>query len=195
MKVVLASGNPGKIRELGDLLEPMGFDVVSQGELGIQSPPETGQTFIENALEKARHVCQESQLPAIADDSGIVVEALGGVPGIRSARYAGMDATDTDNNRKLVTALADTANTIAHFYCAVVYLRQASDAAPLVATASWSGRIISDPRGDGGFGYDPHFYIDSLDRTAAELTPTEKARLSHRGRAVRALCTQLKQLS
>ncbi|MCZ6711716.1 MAG: RdgB/HAM1 family non-canonical purine NTP pyrophosphatase [Gammaproteobacteria bacterium] len=194
MKVVLASGNPGKIRELGDLLAPMGFDVVSQGELGIQSLPETGQTFIENALEKARHVCRETQLAAIADDSGIVVDVLGGAPGILSARYAGADATATDNNRKLVAALADTANTLAHFYCAVVYLRTASDAAPLVATASWSGRIVTDPRGDGGFGYDPHFYIDSLERTAAELTPAEKARLSHRGRAVRSLCTQLQQL-
>lgn len=194
MKVVLASRNPGKLRELRELLAPLGLEVVSQGELRIEAAPETGQTFIENALEKARHVCRESHLPAIADDSGIVVDALDGAPGILSARYAGVGATDADNNHKLVTALAHSANTSAHFYCAVVYLRQPSDPAPLVGTARWNGRIVKDPRGDGGFGYDAHFYIEELDRTAAQLTPTEKARVSHRGRAVRSLCKQLEQL-
>ena len=191
MKVVLASSNADKLSELRELLAPMGLDVVSQGELGIDSAPETGQTFIENALEKARHVCRESRLPAIADDSGIVVDALGGAPGILSARYAGENATDADNNHKLVRALADAENADAHFYCAVVYLRQPSDPAPLISTAQWQGRIIKNPQGSGGFGYDPHFYLDSLGRTAAELAPAEKAQLSHRGLAVRALCRQL----
>jgi XTP/dITP diphosphohydrolase len=191
LKIVLASSNAGKLRELRELLAPMGLDVVSQGELGIDSAPETGQTFIENALEKARHVCQESRLPAIADDSGIVVDALNGAPGILSARYAGENATDADNNRKLVRALTDAENTDAHFYCAIVYLRQPSDPAPLIGTAQWQGRIIKDPQGSGGFGYDPHFYLESLGRTAAELTAAEKAQLSHRGQAVRALCEQL----
>lgn len=193
MKLVLASGNPGKLRELRELLSPAGFEVVSQGELGIHSTPETGQTFIENALEKARHVCRESGLSAIADDSGLVVNALDGAPGIFSARYGGGDATTAQNNRKLIAALADKADTNAHFYCAVVYLRGACDPEPLVSTASWHGRIIDDPRGEGGFGYDPHFYIDSLERTAAELKPEEKGRLSHRGQAVRELCKQLTQ--
>jgi XTP/dITP diphosphohydrolase len=193
VKVVLASSNPGKLIELNELLAPQGFEVVSQGALGIQSAPETGQTFIENALEKARHVCDQCELPVIADDSGLVVDALNGAPGIFSARYAGSDATDADNNRKLVEALADAGDTSAHFYCAVVYLRRSSDPAPLVSTASWHGRINTEPRGEGGFGYDPHFYIEELNRTAAELTADEKRRHSHRGQAVGQLCEQLKR--
>lgn len=193
MKLVLASANPGKLRELRELLSPAGFEVVSQGELGIHSAPETGQTFIENALEKARHVCRASGMSAIADDSGLVVNALDGAPGIFSARYAGADATDAQNNRKLLESLAGKADTKAHFYCAVVFLRGACDPAPLVSTASWHGRIIDDARGENGFGYDPHFYIDALECTAAELKPEEKGQLSHRGQAVRGLCKQLKQ--
>lgn len=190
-RIVLATRNPGKLDELRALLEPRGYNVVSQAELDIPSVPETGATFIENALEKARHVGRESGLPAIADDSGIVVSALEGAPGIRSARYAGAAATDAENNRKLIAALAGCPDTSAHFYCAVVYLRTPADPAPVVSTASWHGRIIPDARGDGGFGYDPHFFIDTLGRTAAELTAAEKRRLSHRGRAVRGLCEQL----
>ena len=192
---MLASGNPGKLRELRELLVPAGFDVIGQAELGIQGAPETGCTFIENALEKARHVCRESKLPAIADDSGLVVDALNGAPGIYSARYAGEAASDNENNRKLVAALAQTANRRAHFYCAVVFLRTQHDPAPVVSTASWHGRIVDEPSGAGGFGYDPHFYIDSLQRTAAELTPPEKSQLSHRGKAVRELCRNLESAS
>jgi XTP/dITP diphosphohydrolase len=195
MKVALATGNAGKLRELRALLAPLGLKVISQGDLGIHSAPETGETFVENALAKARHVSRESLLPAIADDSGLVVDALCGAPGILSARYAGVGATDADNNRKLVEALADAANTDAHFYCAVVYLRWPADPAPLIGTARWCGRIIKLPQGTGGFGYDSHFYLETLGRTAAELSPVEKAKLSHRGQAVRALCEQLEQLS
>ncbi|MDH3644591.1 MAG: RdgB/HAM1 family non-canonical purine NTP pyrophosphatase [Gammaproteobacteria bacterium] len=195
VKVVLASGNPGKLRELRELLVPCGFELVSQAELGIDSAPETGHTFIENALEKARHVCRESDLPTIADDSGLLVDALAGAPGIYSARYAGEAASDTENNRKLLTALAQTANRRAHFYCAVVFLRGEYDPAPVVSTACWHGRIVDEPRGSDGFGYDPHFYIDSLGRTAAELTPAEKSQLSHRGQAVHGLCRDLESRS
>lgn len=193
MKVVLASGNRGKLAELRQLLTPLGLETIGQGELGIDSAPETGQTFIENALLKARHVCRESGLAAIADDSGIVVDALGGAPGIFSARYAGVAASDAENNAKLVAELADCEDKRAHFYCAVVFLRTPSDPTPLVSTACWSGRILPAPRGDGGFGYDPHFFIEALGRTAAELTALEKSRLSHRGKAVRDLCRQLEQ--
>jgi len=194
MKVVLASGNRGKLAELRELLAPLGLEAIGQGELGIDSAPETGQTFIENALGKARHVCRESGLPAIADDSGLVVDALGGAPGIFSARYAGAGATDADNNAKLIAELAGSADTSAHFYCAVVFLRTPSDPMPLVSTAAWHGHIVVDPRGERGFGYDPHFYIDTLGCTAAQLNPLEKARFSHRGKAVRDLCKQLGQL-
>ena len=193
MKVVLASANPGKLRELRELLTLRGLDLVSQSELGIRSAPETGQTFIENALEKARHVANASGFATIADDSGLVVNALEGAPGIFSARYAGPGASDSENNRKLVKALAHASDTSAHFYCAVVYLRRPSDPAPLVSTACWHGRMIKHPRGDGGFGYDPYFYIEELERTAAELTPGEKRRFSHRGQAVGDLCNQLQQ--
>jgi len=193
MKIAIASSNRGKLAELRQLLAPLGFDLLSQGDLNIASAPETAQTFIENSLEKARHVCRQSGLPAIADDSGIVVDALNGAPGILSARFAGNGASDADNNAKLVAALAGADSTDAHFYCALVYLRTPSDPAPLVSIARWHGRIVSTPRGDGGFGYDPHFYIDELGRTAAELTASEKAQHSHRGKAMRKLCKQLEQ--
>lgn len=193
--LILASGNANKLRELRALLRPLGIDVVDQSELGITSAPETAETFVENALSKARHASREGGLAAIADDSGLVVDALKGAPGIRSARFAGEGASDADNNAKLMISLADVSNPRAHFYCAVVLMRHPADPAPLISTAAWHGRIIKDPRGDNGFGYDPYFYVESLDRTAAELDPETKNRLSHRGQALRDLCEQMKHLS
>jgi XTP/dITP diphosphohydrolase len=192
MKVVLASSNQGKLTELKTLLAEDGFELVSQDQQGIAPAPEDGLTFIENALAKARHASELSQLPAIADDSGIVVSALDGAPGIHSARYAGPQADDAANNRKLLAALADQPDRRAHYYCAIVFLHSARDPAPLIATGSWSGRIINTPRGDGGFGYDPYFLVPELEVTAAQLPASQKNQLSHRGQAVRAFLEQLR---
>lgn len=192
MRVVLASDNPGKLAELTGLLGPMGFDLVPQGQLGITAQPETASTFIENALEKARFASRKSDLPAIGDDSGLVVGALNGEPGIRSARYAGEEADAEKNTAKLLTELHGVTDRSAHFYCALVFLRHALDPAPSLATATWHGSILSAPQGSGGFGYDPVFHIDALGRSAAQLTPEEKNRLSHRGRALRTLCEALR---
>ena len=179
------------IAELKLLIAPLGLDPVSQRDLGIPSAPETRTTFIENALDKARHVSAAAGMPAIADDSGLAVHALGGAPGVRSARYAGEDATDADNNAKLIAAMADIDDRRASFHCAVVFMRSPDDPVPVIATASWSGHIVVDPSGAGGFGYDPHFFIDAMGCTAAELDPSVKNEISHRGQAVRALCDQL----
>ena len=192
MRVVLASGNQGKLAELSSLLGPLGFDLVSQAELGIAPGPETGATFIENALQKARFASRQVDLPAIADDSGLVVNALGGAPGIRSARYAGTDADSQANSAKLLRELAGASDRSAHFYCALVFITHPDDPAPKVATGSWSGSILDAPRGGSGFGYDPLFFVETQGCTAAQLDPAEKNRLSHRGQAVRALCEQLK---
>jgi XTP/dITP diphosphohydrolase len=183
MKVVLASGNHGKLKELAAMLAAVGMDLVSQSELGIEGAAEDGLTFVENAIAKARHVCKVAQLPALADDSGLVVPCLDGRPGIRSARYAGEAATDAANNARLLADIAGHSLPPAHFYCALVYLRHAADPAPLIATASWHGQIVADARGAFGFGYDPHFLVSGLNRTAAEMAPEEKNRLSHRGQA------------
>jgi len=190
VKVVLASGNRGKLNELTRLLADIGFELISQDQLGITPAPEDGLTFIENALGKARHASAVSKLPAIADDSGIVVDALNGAPGIHSARYAGGNRDDKANNRKLVAALENESNRDAHFYCAIVFLRHVSDPAPIVATGSWYGEIIDQPRGSDGFGYDPHFLLPDRGVTAAELDAEEKDRLSHRGQAVRGFLEQ-----
>lgn len=192
MRVVLASGNQGKLHELSSLLGPLGYDLVGQAELGIAAGPETGATFIENALQKARYASSQAGLPAIADDSGLVVDGLGGAPGIRSARYAGADADAQANNDKLLRELAGVRDRAAHFYCALVFIQHPDDPAPKLATGSWPGVILESPQGSGGFGYDPVFFIHSHACSAAELEPTEKNRLSHRGQAVRALCEQLK---
>ena len=192
MKLILASGNAGKLAELRRLLEPLGIDLESQAALGILPAAENRSTFIENALDKARHASRESGLPALADDSGLVVPVLGGAPGIRSARYAGDDADDAANNAKLIAALGDLREPAAHFYCALVMLRHPEDPAPLVATGRWNGRILHEPRGDGGFGYDPHFLVPEADCTAAELPAAEKNRLSHRGRAMAVLLESLR---
>ncbi|GAA3897601.1 MULTISPECIES: XTP/dITP diphosphatase [Gibbsiella] len=185
-KVVLATGNPGKVRELASLLADFGLDVVAQTDLGVESAEETGLTFIENAILKARHAAQVTGLPAIADDSGLAVDALGGAPGIYSARYAGEDASDQQNLEKLLAALKDVppGSRGAQFHCVLVYLRHAQDPTPLVFHGSWAGEITAEPAGQGGFGYDPIFYVPELGRTAAELTREEKSAVSHRGKAL-----------
>lgn len=194
-EAVLATGNAGKLREMAALLAPIGLRLIAQGELGIAAAAETGVTFVENALQKARHASAAAGLPAIADDSGLVVPALGGAPGVRSARYAGDDATDAQNNRKLIGALAGIDDRSAWFYCALVFIEHPEDPAPLLATGLWRGRIIDQPRGEGGFGYDPHFLVPHLGRTSAELAPEEKNALSHRGQAVAALLQRLRERS
>lgn len=192
MKVVLASSNPGKLAELRTLLSPDGFDLIGQDDLGIEPAPEDGLTFIENALAKARHASESSQLPAIADDSGIVVDALDGAPGIYSARFAGSPSDDDANNRKLLAELRNHSNRRAHYYCAIVFLRHARDPAPVIATGRWFGEIVDEPAGDGGFGYDPYFAVPGRNLTAAQLDPAEKNRLSHRGQAVRRFLDSLR---
>jgi XTP/dITP diphosphohydrolase len=193
MRVVLATGNPGKLKELRELLEPLAIEVVPLSQFTREAIAETGQTFVENAILKARHASQLAQLPAIADDSGLEVDALHGAPGIYSARYAGENASDADNLRKLLAALAGRppAERSARYCCALVYMRRHDDPFPLISQASWEGRIIETPRGRGGFGYDPIFELPQRALTVAELTPAEKNRLSHRGQALRNLMTQL----
>ncbi len=193
-KVVLATGNAGKVRELADLLRDFGLDVVAQTELGVESAEETGLTFIENAILKARHAAQVTGLPAIADDSGLAVDVLGGAPGIYSARYAGADATDQQNLEKLLTSLKDVPEEqrTAQFHCVLVYLRHAQDPTPLVFHGSWPGEIACEASGAGGFGYDPIFYVPSEGKTAAELTRDEKRAISHRGQALKLLLEAMK---
>jgi XTP/dITP diphosphohydrolase len=190
-RLVLASGNLGKLAEFSRLLQPLGFELCTQTELGISEADEPYLTFIENALAKARHVARLSGLPALADDSGICVPALAGAPGVLSARYAGEPKSDQANNAKLVAELHTHANKNAYYYCALVYLRSADDPQPVIAEGRWDGEIIDTARGQGGFGYDPHFYLPALGKTAAELDADEKNRLSHRGQALRHLVAKL----
>lgn len=192
-KVVLATGNPGKVRELADLLADFGLDVVAQTTLGVESAEETGLTFIENAILKARHASAMTGLPAIADDSGLAVDALGGAPGIYSARYAGEEASDQQNLEKLLSALETVADDQrgAQFHCVLVYLRHAEDPTPLVFHGSWAGEITRVAAGAGGFGYDPIFYLSELGKTAAELSKEEKRAVSHRGKALTLLLDAL----
>lgn len=193
MDVVVASNNAGKLAELTVLLSPLGVRLSTQRELGIDEADETATTFVENALIKARHAAAASGRPAIADDSGLVVAALDGAPGVRSARYAGSPSDATANNRKLVEALRDVVDRRAYFYCALVFMRAADDPAPLIATATWDGRIVNTPAGRGGFGYDPLFFVDGLDQTAAELAAPLKNRISHRGKAAAALVGSIRR--
>ncbi len=188
-RLVVASANPRKVRELSELLAGLGYELVSLAELGLAAPEEAGDTFLENALLKARAASRRSALPAIADDSGLEVDALGGAPGVRSARFAGEGADDEANNRKLLALLEDVPDPArtARFRSVVVWVQGPEDPAPLVAEGVWEGRIAPAPRGQGGFGYDPLFLVPGLGRTAAELDPAEKNRLSHRGRALSAL--------
>lgn len=192
-KIVLATGNPGKVHEMASLLEDFGLEVVAQTDLGVDSAEETGLTFIENAILKARHAARITGLPAIADDSGLAVDALGGAPGIYSARFAGPDASDQQNLDKLLVELQarPDAPRTAQFHCVLVYMRHADDPTPLVCHGSWAGNIQSAPSGNGGFGYDPVFYVPDLGCTAAELTKTEKNAVSHRGQALKLLLDAL----
>ena len=192
MKVVLASGNAGKLRELRALLAPLGIELIAQGELGLEGAPETACTFVENALAKARHASEGSGMPAIADDSGLAVNALGGEPGVHSARYAGPARDDGANNRKLIAALAGVPDRRARFCCAMVYVDEPGDPVPVVATGEWQGAIVDAARGANGFGYDPHFLVPELGLTSAELEPKLKNSLSHRGQAARALLAALR---
>ncbi len=192
-ELVLASGNAGKLAEIARLLEPLGLVIRTQTEFGITPPEETGLSFIENAILKARHAARLSGLPALADDSGLEVDFLNGAPGIYSARYAGEDGNDAANNHKLLGALegVPAEQRSARFRCVIALLRHAEDPMPLVATGTWEGRILEAPRGEGGFGYDPLFLPAGLERTAAELGKAEKNRLSHRGQALQALLALL----
>lgn len=187
--IVLASNNAGKVREINQLLEGAGIRVVPQGDFGVPEAEETGLTFVENAILKARNAAQHSGLPAIADDSGIEVDALHGAPGIHSARYAGTGASDADNLIKLLHALDSVpeAQRGARFQCVLVYLRHAADPTPLISQGTWEGRILEAPRGENGFGYDPVFYVPTQGCSAAELDPAVKNGLSHRGQALRHL--------
>ena len=193
MNVVLASTNPGKLAELTALLSPLGVSLTSQQQVGLTDADETATTFVENALIKARHAALATGWSAIADDSGLVVHALGGAPGVRSARYAGAGADAAANNRKLIDALRGIDDRRAYFYCALVFLRSSADPAPLIATAQWSGRIVDIATGTGGFGYDPHFLVDGFDRTAAELPAELKNLHSHRGKAAAALTESIRR--
>jgi XTP/dITP diphosphohydrolase len=190
-RLVLASSNPGKIREFRELLAPLDFEVVPQGELGVPEAEEPHCTFVENALAKARHASRHTGLPALADDSGICASALGGEPGVHSARFAGEPKSDARNNEKLVARLTAEIDRRAHYYCVIVLVRHADDPEPLIAEGRWYGEVIATPRGSGGFGYDPHFLLPDLGRTAAELTPAEKHAVSHRGTALRRLIALL----
>lgn len=190
-RLVLASNNAGKLREFRRLLEPLGLDVVPQAELGIAEADEPHVTFIENALAKARHASTHSGLPALADDSGICVDALGGAPGVHSARYAGEPKSDARNNAALVSALQGVADRRAHYYCVLVLVRHSRDPRPIVAEGIWDGTVVDAPRGSGGFGYDPHFEDRDSRLTGAELPLARKNALSHRGQALRALIARL----
>ena len=193
--VVIASNNAGKLREISRLLSPLGFNVMPQSQYNIPEAEEPHPTFIENCIAKARHAARLTGVAAIADDSGICVTALGGAPGIHSARYAGSPKSDQRNNAKLVAALTGIAQRDAYYYCVLVYLRHADDPQPLIAEGRWHGEIIDDARGSDGFGYDPHFFIPELGKTAAELDAGEKDALSHRGQALTHLVEQLRQVS
>jgi len=192
--VVLASGNAGKLRELEALLAPLGFTVTPQSAFAIETPPETGTTFVENALLKARYAARLTGRPALADDSGIEVDALRGRPGVYSARYAGEGASDADNLQKMLEELASVspAKRSARYQCVIVLVSEVNDSEPVIAQGTWEGQITMEPRGSGGFGYDPIFLPAGFDRTAAELSPGEKNAISHRGQALSSLVAKRK---
>ena len=191
-RLVLASNNAGKLKEFNEILGAIGFELHPQKEFDVPEAEEPFATFVENALTKARHAARLTGLPALADDSGICVNALGGAPGVYSARYAGEPKSDARNNEKLIADLAPHADKSAYFYCVLVYVRHADDPQPVIADGQWHGEIVAEAAGGGGFGYDPHFFVPALGKRAAELSPDEKNGLSHRGQALRALVDKLK---
>ncbi|GAK83386.1 nucleoside 5-triphosphatase RdgB [Vibrio ponticus] len=192
-KIVLATGNQGKVREMADLLADFGFEVLAQSEFNVTEADETGTTFIENAIIKARHAAKETGLPAIADDSGLEVDYLKGAPGIYSARYAGVGASDEENLNKLLNAMQGVpeAHRTARFHCVLVLMRHADDPTPIVCHGKWEGRILTEAQGENGFGYDPIFYVPEDNFSSAQLEPTRKKQLSHRGKALKALFATL----
>jgi XTP/dITP diphosphohydrolase len=191
-RLILASNNAGKLKEFAQLLAPIGFELHPQGEFNVPEAEEPFGTFVENALAKARHASRLTGLPALADDSGVCVNALGGAPGVYSARFAGEPKSDARNNDKLIADLAKHADKSAYYYCVLVYVRHADDPQPVIADGVWRGRIVDTPRGANGFGYDPYFLLPDFGRTAAELEPFEKNAVSHRGQALRTLVEKLK---
>lgn len=194
-KIVLASGNPGKLREFQQLLNGCGYEVVAQSEFNLASPEETGTTFVENAIIKARYACLHTGLPAIADDSGIEVDALNGRPGVYSARYAGENATDESNNELLLQELKGVPDEkrSARYHAVLVYMRHAQDPTPMICHGVWEGKMLTQPRGAGGFGYDPLFFVPTHNCASAELDKDEKNRISHRGQAMRELLKKLSE--
>ena len=190
--LVLASNNAGKLSEFGTLLAPLGLVLKPQGAFNVSEAEEPYCTFVENALTKARHAARATGLPALADDSGICVNALGGAPGVLSARFAGVPKSDARNNAHLIEALAAHADKSAYYYCVLVLVRHADDPQPVIADGLWQGEVIDTPRGAGGFGYDAHFWLPDVQKTVAELSAVDKNRLSHRGQALRALFDKLK---
>ncbi|MRW86484.1 RdgB/HAM1 family non-canonical purine NTP pyrophosphatase [Pseudoduganella sp. FT26W] len=191
-RLILASNNKGKLKEFNELLSTVGFSVHAQGEYDVPEADEPFHTFVENALQKARHASRLTGLPALADDSGVCVNALGGAPGVLSARFAGEPKSDARNNEKMIAELAKHEDKSAYYYCVLVFVRHADDPQPVIADGRWNGVMIDTPHGDGGFGYDPYFFIPALGKCAAELAPEEKNALSHRGQALRALVEKLK---
>lgn len=191
-KLIIASNNPGKLREFQHMLAPLGIEVLTQAELGISEAEEPHVTFIENALAKARHVSLMSGLPALADDSGICVSTLGGAPGVFSARFAGEPKSDQRNNQKLLLDMQGVTDRRAHYYCVLVLVRHADDPQPVIAEGEWHGEIAQAARGEGGFGYDPLFWLPELNKMSSELTRDEKHEISHRGKAMRVLLQRLR---
>jgi len=194
-KIVLASGNAGKVREINHLFENFGIEVVPQSELNVPEVPETGTTFVENAIIKARHAAECTGLPAMADDSGIEVDALDARPGVYSARYAGEGCNDTDNNNKMLEELNDVADEdrTARYQCIIVFMRDHNDPVPIITQGSWEGRILRAPQGDGGFGYDPIFYVPTHGCSGGELSLEVKNTLSHRSIALNAMLEEYKK--
>jgi XTP/dITP diphosphohydrolase len=192
-KLVLASNNAGKLREFQRLFAPLDIELIPQGQLGVSEAEEPHATFVENALAKARHAARATGLPALADDSGICVPSLGGAPGVYSARYAGEPKSDARNNAKLIADLAGKADRRAFYFAVLVLARHADDPRPLIAEGRFDGVVVDEARGEQGFGYDPHFFVPTLNKTVAELTHEEKNPISHRGRALAALLDKLRE--
>lgn len=193
-KLVIASGNQGKLREINALLSPLAIEVLPQSSFNVPEVSEPFCTFVENALIKARYASQHTGLPALADDSGICVNALNGNPGVQSARFAGEPRSDVRNNQKLIETLKDEADKSAYYYCIIVLVRHPEDPQPIIVDGVWHGEIILQPKGQGGFGYDPYFFLPELDKAAAELSAEKKNTISHRGKALAKLIQSMKQI-